>query len=81
MTTKKFGVDAVNGGKVAHVLQKDGGLDDAAGVGAAGFKDSLEVGECLVGLWDDAAIDDLGGRWDEGNAAGDEDEVAGLDGL
>lgn len=58
-----------------------GSFDDATGVGAAGFKDSFEVGECLVGLWDDAAIDDLGGRWNERDAAGDEDEVASLDGL
>lgn len=58
-----------------------GRFDDAGGVGSAGVEDGFEVGECLFGLWADAAVDDLCGGGDEWDAAGDEDEVAGFDCL
>lgn len=56
-------------------------FDDTADIGAAGFEDGFEVGECLFSLWDDAPVGDLCGRGDEWDAARDEDEVAGLDCL
>lgn len=58
-----------------------GRFDDAADIGAAGFEHGPEVGKCLLGLWDDAAVDDLCGGGAEWDATRHEDEVARLDRL
>lgn len=66
---------------VVVVSDTHGRFHDTADIGSTGFEDSFEVGECLLGLWDDATIDDLCGGWDEGDTARHEDEVARLDCL
>ena len=56
-------------------------FDDAADVCAARLEDGCEVRKCLLCLWDDAALCDVGGGGDEWDAARDKDEIAGFDRL
>lgn len=67
-------------GKLAHVSEEDVDLDDLFDGGAGLDEDGLEVGDALLGLVGDGALDEgaLGG---EGDLAGAVDGGGGLDGL
>ena len=65
---------------MSHIREEDGGLDDLLDAGAGLLKDGLKVGDALLGLLGDRALNELaiGGQ---GDLAGEVDGIGGLDSL
>lgn len=76
-----FSINRVKGGKVRDVRQETGGLHDAGEVRALAFKQCLDVGHDLLGLFLDGVAHHLAGRRGERNLAGKEGDAVYDDSL
>src|SRR6186997_1222516 len=74
-------VDDVHARPVADVYEEHRGLDEAVETGARSLEDRGEVGEDALRLSRGVVGHELAGRGVEPELPGDEDEVAGTDGL
>lgn len=74
-------VDGIELGKVTHVLEEDGSLENVADVSVGSIHDGLDVLEHLLSLGFDSTFDDLHGFWDKRDRARSIDQSIVLDSL
>ena len=75
LTHKVFCVDLVEGGKIGHVRDEAGGLDDLGQVGAGGLQNGGNILTAPLGLGGDA-LGDIAGGGVHGDLTGAENQRA-----
>jgi hypothetical protein len=75
------GINLVHGGELLHVGKEHGGFDHVGQRQLLGGEQRLDVGDDLLGLRDDAAIDELARVSHERNLSGEKDESSRGDAL
>ena len=78
---KVLRVDFIHRGKFVHVGEVNRRLDHVAQVEFLRGKQCLDVGDDLLGLLSDRAVDEFSGIADERNLAGKKNKGAGIDPL